>query len=108
MRQIRRRISCEFYYTKFWSVRLPVVDFAAMAYMENDDYEPVILQRTNEAVVAYAIFPELAERAFETFSNFAGIVEVCNSHVQELEDASGNGLVQFFEFAPGRRVELNP
>ena len=61
----------------------------------------------DQAVVANSIFPELAERPFESFADGAGIIEVGDTLVQESEDSVRDGLVELFQLAAGRGVKLN-
>jgi hypothetical protein len=50
------------------------VNFATVADAEDQDYEAVVFQGADEAVVADAVFPEFAESALESFTDFVGIV----------------------------------
>jgi nucleosome binding factor SPN SPT16 subunit len=78
-----------------------------MAYMDDDDNEPVVFQRTNQAVVANSIFPELAERPFEFFADGAWVIQVGDTLVQESEDSVRDGLAELFQLPAGRGVKLN-
>ena len=75
--------------------------------MNDDDNEPVVFQRTNQAVIANSIFPELAKRPFESFADGAGIVQLRDSLVQEPEDSVRDELVELFKLTAGRGVKLN-
>ena len=86
---------------------LAFVDIPPMAHMDDDDDEPVVFQRTNQAVVANSIFPELAERPLEFFADGAGIFQVGDTLVQEPEDSVRDGLVELFQFPAGCGVKLN-
>ena len=78
-----------------------------MADAKDEDYKPLMLKRTDDAVVADAVAPQLAESSVERFADFAGIVEFTEPFVQKLRDSAGDGFVELIEFFLSRRIELN-
>jgi hypothetical protein len=60
---------------------------------QNEYYEPIMLERTDEAVVTDTVFPELAQRAFEYLPNLARVVEFGDPLVKELRDTTSDRFV---------------
>jgi len=78
-----------------------------MADAKDEDYKALMLKRTDDAIVADAVAPKLAQSAVESDTNFARVVEFAEPFVEKLRDAAGNGFVELIEFFLGRGVELN-
>jgi hypothetical protein len=58
----------------------PFVYLSAIAYAHDKYAQSLILNSTDDAVVAYAIFPELAQAgAFQGFPDVARIVQMTNT-----------------------------
>jgi hypothetical protein len=54
-----------------------------------------VLQRTDEAVIAYPVFPELTERTMEPFANLSWVVELFYSLIEEAENAARTRWIEF-------------
>jgi len=78
-----------------------------MADAKNEDEEAIVLERADEAVVAYAVTPQLPQRTLERFADLARIIEPFDSFVQKLQDEAGDRLVEVVGFFLSRRIELN-
>jgi len=65
-----------------------------MADTENQDYEPVVFERANDAVISDAIFPEFAQSAVQSLANLTGIVELLHSRAKKIEDPAVDRFVE--------------
>jgi hypothetical protein len=75
---------------------LPIY-LAPIADLDDENAERAVVEKTNDPVIADAVFPELA-----------GIVEPRNAAVQESQDAFRRLGVEFIEIARRSAVKLNP
>jgi hypothetical protein len=78
-----------------------------MPHAKHEYHQSLVLQGADKAVVAHAIFPELAQGSLESFADFAGIIELPDSLIQKLEDAPCYRLIQPVKFSLGGWVQLN-
>jgi hypothetical protein len=60
---------------------------------QNQHHQPIMFERTDETIVSDTIFPELAERAFESLADFARVVEFGDALVKELRDTTSNRFI---------------
>jgi hypothetical protein len=83
------------------------VDFFSVADAENKHNQTIIFQRTDEAVISDAVFPELAESPLQSFSDFSRVVEWGDPLVEKFENAVRYGFIKLVEFSLCRWVEFN-
>ena len=87
---------------------LALVNFPAMTDAEHQHDKSMALQGADDAVVSYAVFPELTQGALKSFADFSGIVEFANTLVKEFQDAAANRLVEIAKLPLSGRIEINP
>ena len=86
---------------------LASVNFSAMADAKHENYKALMLKRTDDAMVADAVSPELAKSALETLADASWMVEFAEPFVEKLRDTASDGFVELIEFSLGSGVKLN-
>jgi hypothetical protein len=74
---------------------------------EDKYHEPIVIDRADKAVISNAVFPEIAEGAPKSFTDFVRIIESRDSFVKELRDTPSDRSIQPVEFSLRARIELN-
>ena len=70
------------------------INLSAVPYAQNEYYEPIMLKRTDEAVVTDTVFPELTQGTVQPLADLARIVEFFDAFIEEIEDATSDRRVE--------------
>lgn len=88
-------------------VIISAVDIGSVTKADDKDVEPTVLNIADNSVVTNAIAPETAKGAGQSFSHLAGIIGGGYTLIHEIEEASGNRLIELTKLVNGRCRVLN-
>jgi hypothetical protein len=83
------------------------INLSAVPYAQNEYYEPIMLERTDEAVVTDTVLPELAQRTLESFADLLWVIEFPDPLVEKFENAASDRFIQLIEFSLRCGLDLN-
>lgn len=71
------------------------INFPPIANLQNQNRQQLVLNIANDAIIAYAIAPKVAQSSLQRFAQGARIVATSHALVQKIENSPGRGLVDF-------------
>lgn len=82
---------------------LPLVHFAAVADFKDEDHQYLLLEKTENAVIADTILPKVVKLSLEALADAARIVQFGHAPKQEFQDSGCDGGIELIEFSLGER-----
>ena len=86
---------------------MSAVDVVAIAYFDNDNNEPMVLDRANDAIGAHTIAPLAGSWCFAVFADLTWIMQRGDALLEIENNTALNGRVEFIQCAIGGMFEIN-
>lgn len=76
---------------------LAFLNFSPVADAQKENYKPLVLERTDEAIAADPVSPKLSQWTLKGFADLSRIVELLNSFIEEPKDSLADGFVKLVQ-----------
>ncbi len=72
-----------------------LVDFSAVADAEDEHNKPSVFEGTDQAIIAYAVFPKPAQCTLKSCSELTRVVQFLDALAEKIQNSSCDRFVEF-------------